>query len=116
MSIAHLLTRPAVVTTRTPADPEDLDDRGAPKPPSEGTYDTLVHFAQVDATEITIGQETYTVTGQVFLAAGSPLTAADRIRITDLDADFEVIGTPKRPWRPRGGEHHVEAMVREVTT
>lgn len=59
---------------------------------------------------------------RMYAPAGTDVTGGDRIVWTwpaftgdDAETVFEVVGPPNRPWRPRSGEHHVEAVLRAVT-
>jgi hypothetical protein len=66
---------------------------------------------QIEPRELLIGRESYLATYRAAFLAGVGLDGGDELEVDG--ARYEVIGEPSRGHTPRG-EHHVEALLREI--
>lgn len=68
-------------------------------------------FQPVSSTEDVVNQQRTEATHKAFLAAGTDVTAKDRLRYKGLD--YQIDGQPER-WSPHGTEHHIEVFCLRV--
>lgn len=114
MTVDRLLNRPLLLHRRSGG---AVDEYGNATTTTAAAVATTGYIEQTQATEIVVGQETYTSEWLAVLRPGTGLDGSDRIEVPDLSATFEVIGTPDRPTRPADTtEHHVEVRLRQVTS
>lgn len=111
MSLAAQMTRPVTIEHRGMV--LAADEYGNPLTSTVTTTDLLGYFEQAGQSEITVGQETYTVDALLILPPLTPLDGSDRVIVDGYR--YEVVGVPARPWRPITGEHHVEVRLRVTT-
>lgn len=99
-----------IITPGTAADPygDTVPDWGAGA--SHST--TLGFLQQVTSTEDTVDRDTVVSTWRLFLSADAPIAAKDRIVV--VGRTFEVVGVPDLLTKPRGGPHHIEAVLVSV--
>lgn len=107
MTIARLMTRPVTIV-RMAESVSETDVYGNPTVGTAATATALAYLEQVAEDEEQVDRATFRRTWLVVLPAGTPLDASDHI-VADGLPRLEVIGPPRRPWRPSTGEHHVEA-------
>jgi hypothetical protein len=108
MSLEHLLSRRATVHRYGAG---AADDHGNAVRVLEEDLEVACALEQIQPSEILIGRETYIATHKIALPPRTPLDGGDEITVED--ATFEVVGDPSRGFTP-AGEHHVEALLREI--
>lgn len=110
MSLASLLNQPLTIERRSTT---GMDAYGNEVTGITATEETEGYVEQRDATEITIGRETYTTDWLVVLKPGTAIAGRDRILYGSHV--LEVVGQPHRTWNPRErAEGQVECRCREV--
>lgn len=89
------------------------DDYGDPQPDWTAPTEITVKgwWAWVASFEVLDGRDATSTTSKVYLPAGTPITARDRVRIAGRI--YEVNGEPMPAWTPRG-EHHIECFLSSV--
>ncbi len=102
-----MMTHPVVIVHR---DTSGTDVYGNPSPMTTSTDDVVGYFEQTVATEVVVGQETYSSDALLVLAGGTVIDGSDQVMVDG--GSYEVVGVPARPWLPRSGEHHVEVRLR----
>lgn len=107
MSLRSLLVHDVTVVVASTA----TDGNGFTKK-TWTTGDTLRGWiTQQSSTEVLDGREAQVSSWVLFVETAATVEGVDRVTWDGLT--FEVDGTPRRAWTPRG-EHHVEVPLRVV--
>ena len=110
-AVNHLFTRTVTIVPRAAS---TVDAWGDELPDSGTRVETRGYLYQQSGSENVDGQ-TIGVSGWLLLLpAGTVIDDTDRVTVADLEGTFEVVGPPRRPWRPATGEHHVEVVLKKV--
>lgn len=108
MTLAHLLSRTATIR-RYGAGAADAHGNAVRTLTEEISVGCALE--QIAPSEFLVGRETYIATHRIALPPATPLDGSDEIEVDGTT--YEVLGDPSRGFTP-AGEHHVEALLREV--
>jgi len=110
MSFSRLLIQTVTVLTRSTTKDRygnTVDDWSSPTTRSVSAW-----VAQTGSVEDLLGRDATTTVAVVFLPAGDPITAYDRVTLPD-GVTYAVDGVPN-PANSRRGVHHIVVKLRNV--